>query len=148
MLEVKPMLAKAITEVCMALISGPTSTMVIADLGCSSGPNAVLFVASVVRVVEEHCKSLLGCHEPLELLFFLNDLPKNDFNNLFRSLEQIKNMVDIHHPSNYGGETIVTPPYYVAGLPGSFYTRLFPCHSVHFFHSSYCLMWLSQVPTY
>jgi jasmonate O-methyltransferase len=42
----------------------------------------------------------------------------------------------------------VTPPYYVAGLPGSFYTRLFPCHSVHFFHSSYCLMWLSQVPAY
>ncbi|KAH7689253.1 SAM dependent carboxyl methyltransferase protein [Dioscorea alata] len=37
-------------------------------------------------------------------------------------------------------------PYYVAGVPGSFYGRLFPSNSLHFAHSSYCLMWLSQVP--
>jgi hypothetical protein len=37
------------------------------------------------------------------------------------------------------------PPYYIAGLPGSFYTRLFPDRSVHLFHSSYCLMWRSKV---
>ncbi|KAJ8461279.1 hypothetical protein OPV22_034205 [Ensete ventricosum] len=37
-------------------------------------------------------------------------------------------------------------PYYVVGVPGSFYRRLFPCNTVHFFHSNDCLMWLSQVP--
>ncbi|URE17921.1 carboxyl methyltransferase [Musa troglodytarum] len=37
-------------------------------------------------------------------------------------------------------------PHYVVGVLGSFYGRLFPCNTVHFFHSSYCLMWLSQVP--
>ena len=36
-------------------------------------------------------------------------------------------------------------PYFVAGVPGSFYGRLFPRNSLHFAHSSYCLMWLSQV---
>ncbi|KAJ3696674.1 hypothetical protein LUZ61_000379 [Rhynchospora tenuis] len=36
--------------------------------------------------------------------------------------------------------------HFVAGLPGSFYGRLFPSQSVHFFHSSYSLHWLSQVP--
>ncbi|KAL0916078.1 hypothetical protein M5K25_013560 [Dendrobium thyrsiflorum] len=35
---------------------------------------------------------------------------------------------------------------YAVGLPGSFYGRLFPTKTVHFFHSSYSLMWLSQVP--
>ncbi|OEL17542.1 Anthranilate O-methyltransferase 2 [Dichanthelium oligosanthes] len=125
------MLWKAVTEVYMALSS---STIVIADPGCSSGPNALLFLSGVIRVIEDHCKRI-GCHPPLELHFFLNDLPKNDFNNLFQSLEQIKKMV-VHSASNHGGETIVTPPYYVIGVPGSFYTRLFPCHGVHFFCSS------------
>ncbi|KAG0466266.1 hypothetical protein HPP92_017296 [Vanilla planifolia] len=37
-------------------------------------------------------------------------------------------------------------PLYFMGLPGSFYERLFPQRSVHFFHTSYSLMWLSQVP--
>ncbi|KAF2910364.1 hypothetical protein DAI22_11g094800 [Oryza sativa Japonica Group] len=31
-------------------------------------------------------------------------------------------------------------------MAGSFYTRLFPSNSVHFFHSSMSVMWLSQVP--
>ncbi|KAI3968510.1 hypothetical protein MKX01_007820, partial [Papaver californicum] len=38
-------------------------------------------------------------------------------------------------------------PYFVAGMPGTFYGRLFPSNTVHFVHSSYSLHWLSQVPT-
>ncbi|KAI3693863.1 hypothetical protein L1987_76818 [Smallanthus sonchifolius] len=37
-------------------------------------------------------------------------------------------------------------PCYVSVVPGSFYGRLFPNKSIHLFHSSYALHWLSQVP--
>ncbi|GFP82948.1 probable S-adenosylmethionine-dependent methyltransferase at5g38780 [Phtheirospermum japonicum] len=37
--------------------------------------------------------------------------------------------------------------YHVSGVPGSFYTRLFPRGSLHVAHSSYSLHWLPQVPT-
>ncbi|KAL1818959.1 hypothetical protein ACET3Z_013828 [Daucus carota] len=56
----------------------------------------------------------------------------------------------------------MTPPFYsklendkdlvrtlkcfVCGVPGSFYTRLFPRKSLNFVHSSYGVHWLSQVP--
>ena len=74
-----------------------------------------------------------------EVQFFLNDLPGNDFNLIFRSLQQLQDL---------GAEEedeAVALPCYVAGLPGSFYTRLFPCQSVHLFHSSFGLMWRSKV---
>ncbi|WVZ81771.1 hypothetical protein U9M48_029113 [Paspalum notatum var. saurae] len=38
------------------------------------------------------------------------------------------------------------PPWYMCGLPGSYYTRLFPCQSVHLFHSLFCLHWRSHAP--
>jgi jasmonate O-methyltransferase len=36
-------------------------------------------------------------------------------------------------------------PCFFAGVPGSFYCRLFRAKSLHFVHSSYSLMWLSRV---
>ncbi|CDY54689.1 BnaC01g42250D [Brassica napus] len=35
---------------------------------------------------------------------------------------------------------------FVSGVPGSFYSRLFPSKSLHFVHSSLSLHWLSKVP--
>ncbi|KAK1379381.1 hypothetical protein POM88_026125 [Heracleum sosnowskyi] len=35
---------------------------------------------------------------------------------------------------------------FISGVPGSFYTRLFPTRSFDFFHSSSSVHWLSQVP--
>ncbi|KAL0898257.1 hypothetical protein Bca101_082218 [Brassica carinata] len=35
---------------------------------------------------------------------------------------------------------------FVSGVPGSFYSRLFPRKSLHFVHSSWTLHWLSKVP--
>ncbi|XP_039118707.1 S-adenosyl-L-methionine:benzoic acid/salicylic acid carboxyl methyltransferase 3-like [Dioscorea cayenensis subsp. rotundata] len=78
-----------------------------------------------------------GCQK--EIMFLLNDLPGNDFNTIFRSLSFYEKKV-----KEENGNRVL--PYFVAGVPGSFYGRLFPRNSLHFAHSSYCLMWLSQVP--
>ncbi|CAN6208040.1 unnamed protein product [Urochloa humidicola] len=79
-------------------------------------------------------------YHPLELQFFMNDLPGNDFNHIFQSLEQFKNSIVADHK----GERL--PPFYISGVPGSYYTRLFPFQSVHLFHSSFSLHWHSQFP--
>ncbi|CAL5037797.1 unnamed protein product [Urochloa decumbens] len=130
MVEIRPVLEKVVTDVYTGLC--PRTTMVVADLGCSSGPNALRFVSDVIRVTGDCCGRSRG--DPPELQFFLNDMPGNDFNSLFQSLAQRSKKM------------AMAVPHYVVGLPGSFYTRLFPSRSVHFFHSSYSLMWLSQLP--
>ncbi|KAL6594290.1 hypothetical protein ACP70R_048483 [Stipagrostis hirtigluma subsp. patula] len=113
--------------------------MIVSDLGCSSGPNTLLFISNVIDIIADRCcKS--GEGDPVELQFFLNDLTGNDFNQLFRSLEEFKRS----GTSDQKRHTL--PSYYVSGLPGSYYNRLFPRQSVHLFHSSYCLHWRSKVP--
>ncbi|KAL6638877.1 hypothetical protein ACP70R_023513 [Stipagrostis hirtigluma subsp. patula] len=134
--ETTPIIQNATRDVYTALLP---KTMIVSDLGCSSGPNTLLFVSNVINTIADLCcKS--GEGDPVELQFILNDLTSNDFNQLFRSLEEFKRS----GTSEQKGHT--TPSYYVSGLPGSFYNRLFPRRSVHLFHSSYCLHWRSQVP--
>ncbi|CAM0908035.1 unnamed protein product [Alopecurus aequalis] len=137
-LETRPVFLKAIEEAYMSLAARP-STMVVADLGCSSGPNTLLVVSEVITAIRAYTRKSEKCKRgDMEVQFFLNDLPGNDFNLVFRSLEHFRN-------PGYGGTE--TPPYYVAGLPGSYYGKLFPSRSVHLFHSSYSLMWRSKVPS-
>jgi anthranilate O-methyltransferase len=150
-LKTRPVLHKAVTAAhALCLISsGPGGgAMVVADLGCSSGPNTLLIVSEVLGAVADSRHELAttmmvvgGAGQPQHVQIFLNDLPGNDFNLVFRSLEQFKTLA-----ARDRREKPLLPPYYVAGLPGSFYTRLFPDRSVHLFHSSYCLMWRSKVP--
>ncbi|VAI84723.1 unnamed protein product [Triticum turgidum subsp. durum] len=135
--ETMPVIEKSVKEVYTALLP---QTMVVADLGCSSGPNALIFVSNVINAIADHSSKLGGQGDHVEVQFFLNDLPGNDFNQLFRSLEQFKRSAEMDR----NGDTL--PPYYVSGLPDSYYVRLFPRQSVHLFHSSYCLHWRSQVP--
>ncbi|WVZ90396.1 hypothetical protein U9M48_036702, partial [Paspalum notatum var. saurae] len=133
--ETKPMIENAIKEVNTALLP---KTMIIADLGCFVGPNTLMFISSVIGVIADQSKSIGDGR--VELQFFLNDLPGNDFNQLFRLIQNFKTL-------NTTDEMAHVPPlYYISGLPGSYYNRLFPCGSVHFFHSSYCLHWRSQQP--
>ena len=146
--KTKPVLQKAIQDLYHKLLSRP-GTLVVADLGCSSGPNTLLVVSEVLGAVaagrrEAELRLVAGGQQPpppvQHVQFFLNDLPGNDFNLVFQSLELFRKLA-----ARDKGDSL--PPYYVAGLPGSFYTRLFPDRSVHLFHSSYCLMWRSKART-
>ncbi|KAL6606951.1 hypothetical protein ACP70R_042604 [Stipagrostis hirtigluma subsp. patula] len=137
MVEIRPVLEKATREVCETL---HPRTMVVADLGCSSGPNTLRFVSEVIRVVARHCDELGRRHDDVQLQFFLNDLPGNDFNNLFQLVQQFKKSSATDHK---GGDL---PPCYIAGVPSSYYGRLFPDQTVHLFHSLFCLHWRSQAP--
>ncbi|KAL5664454.1 hypothetical protein ACJX0J_024562, partial [Zea mays] len=135
--ETRPMVETAVKQVYAALLP---RTMVVADLGCSAGPNTLLFITSVLSsVADEHSKSASGDDHHVEVQFVLNELPGNDFNHLFRSFEE-----EFRRPA--GCERPPPPSYYVMGLPESYYNRLFPRQSVHLFHSSYCLHWRSQEP--
>ncbi|TKV95678.1 hypothetical protein SEVIR_9G378400v4 [Setaria viridis] len=143
LLMTKPVLQKAIQDMCTSSISS-RSTVVVADLGCSSGPNTLLVVDEVMSTLRDCTREAETTDEDdwrsMQVQFFLNDLPGNDFNLVFRSLQQLQDF-DVEEED----ETVALPCY-VAGLPGSYYRRLFPCQSVHLFHSSYSLMWRSKVP--
>ncbi|VFQ73148.1 unnamed protein product [Cuscuta campestris] len=101
-----------------------------ADLGCSSGPNALLPTINMMDAVREACPPDADLPE---FQAFLNDLPDNDFNAIFRSIPNSLGPGKNHKCS-------------VAAVAGSFYDKLFPSNSLHFVHSSYSLHWLSQVP--
>lgn len=105
------------------------SALVIADLGCSSGPNTFFAVSELIKTVE-NLRRKMGHDDPPVYQVFLNDLPGNDFNAVFRAL-----------PSSQDNQA----QCFFAGVPGSFYGRLFPSKTLHFVHSSYSLHWLSQV---
>ncbi|KAK2990139.1 hypothetical protein RJ640_007541 [Escallonia rubra] len=99
----------------------------IADLGCSVGPNTFSCVQTITKAVRLKYKAHSPKLEVPEFHVFFNDNVTNDFNTLFKALP-----VDRH--------------YMAAGVPGSFYGRLFPKASMNFIHSSYSLHWLTKVP--
>lgn len=113
-----------------------STRLVIADLGCSSGPNTLFVVSELVKTVHHVCR-ILGQNSP-EFQVFLNDLPGNDFNSIFKSLPSFQQKLRDEMGAGFG-------PCFFTGVPGSFYGRLFPSKSLHFVHSSYSLQWLSEV---
>ncbi|RCV16164.1 hypothetical protein SETIT_3G115900v2 [Setaria italica] len=110
---------------------GRPATLAIADLGCATGPNALLMVSDAVEaVLAENSKG--GGEAPPQLHVFLNDLPANDFNAVFRLL-----------PSS----PLASAGCLVSAWPGSFYGRLFPDASLDYVVSSSSLHFLSKAPS-
>nr|BCT65992.1 putative methyltransferase [Lotus japonicus] len=110
----------------------------IADLGCSSGPNTFMVISEIIKTVENLCREMKHKESP-EYHFFMNDLPENDFNSIFKSLGSFKEKLSDEIEAETG-------PCFFTGVPGSFYGRVFPTKTLHFVHSSYSLHWLSRVP--
>ncbi|KNA17621.1 hypothetical protein SOVF_078430 [Spinacia oleracea] len=114
------------------------TTLCIADLGCSSAePNTLGVVSELIDAIEKARREIGNGHQEYQV--YLNDLPWNDFNTIFRSLGSFEDNLKKQVGNNFGH-------CFVNGVPGSFYGRLFPTKHLHFVHSSYSLMWLSQVP--
>lgn len=109
----------------------------IADLGCSSGPNTLAQVELIINIIDKICNEVNQKQPSTQ--FFLNDLECNDFNNTFKLLPSFYNQLGNSTNRKLGS-------CFIAAMPGSFYTRLFPKESLHFVCSSNSLHWLSQVP--
>ncbi|CAN6584855.1 unnamed protein product [Malus baccata var. baccata] len=123
----KELLSKAVAEKLDVDVLLSSNTFCIADLGCFVAPNTFIAVENILEAVEFKFQSQGLISQIPEFQVFFNDHTLNDFNRLFKSLPQARR-------------------YYAAGLPVSFYGRLFPNASIHFFYSTYALQWLSRVP--
>ncbi|KAK3036520.1 hypothetical protein RJ639_030961 [Escallonia herrerae] len=124
----KALISKAVTEIFdVNQFIASSNSISIADLGCSVGPNTFIAVKNIIESVEQKCQSQGLDSHVIEFQVFFNDHVANDFNTLFKSLPCDRR-------------------YFAAGVPGSFYGRLFPKASLHFVNSSYSLQWLSKVP--
>ncbi|XP_030524075.1 probable methyltransferase TCM_000336 [Rhodamnia argentea] len=135
---VKSITMEAVQQVYLSLVP---ESIGIADLGCSSGPNTLSIIRDVIGAVEGTSQRVTS--PAPEFRVYLNDLPTNDFNSIFKALP------DFHRElrearRREGG--LRHPPLYMAAHPGSFYGRLFPNKCLHFVYSSYSLHWLSRVP--
>ncbi|KAM6581593.1 hypothetical protein CsatA_005367 [Cannabis sativa] len=118
--------------------------MRIADLGCSSGPNALTVTSYILDVIMAQMISTNKNKPFTTFQVFLNDLPGNDFNTVFNQWLPTfhEKFLKINNNEKLGDK----PLCFVMAMPGSFYERLFPNDFIHFFHSSYSLHWLSKVP--
>ncbi|KAJ0237527.1 Jasmonate O-methyltransferase [Hirschfeldia incana] len=135
---------EALTKLMMS--NSDISSLGIADLGCSSGPNSLLSITNIVDTVQNVC---LDLDRPVpELKVSLNDLPSNDFNYIFASLPDFYDRLKKRYNNNecLGFERRGGGHCFVSAVPGTFYGRLFPRQSLHLVHSSSSLHWLSQVP--
>ncbi|XP_026394361.1 3,7-dimethylxanthine N-methyltransferase-like [Papaver somniferum] len=150
----KPIIEETIIEIINTMyLASPapnlSKSICIADMSCSSGPNALLVVSYVMNTVfktlvrDSGGVSRASTHP--EILVFLNDLAGNDFNSTFKSLQGFYDQLEktYNRLGGHEGEQR-QQACFVAGIPGSFYGRLFPADSLHFIHSSYigCLRFL------
>ena len=133
MFKAKPILEESVTRLYRNILP---HCLKVADLGCSSGPNALHVVSDIINIVDTTSRNL-NLRLPV-FQFFLNDLFGNDFNTIFKSLPQFLETLEEKKGHKFS-------PRFINATPGTFYKRLFPSNSLHFVHSSYSLHWLSEV---
>ncbi|KAL2895623.1 Salicylate carboxymethyltransferase [Bienertia sinuspersici] len=79
------------------------TTICIADLGCSSAEHTLMIlIFEFIHTIEKARRELKdNDHGLQEYQVYLNDLPWNDFNTLFKSLGNFKNMTFSIQPSAF-----------------------------------------------
>ncbi|XP_076907523.1 indole-3-acetate O-methyltransferase 1-like [Bidens hawaiensis] len=122
----------------------PETPFVVADLGCSSGNNTIFIVNVIIEHITKRYEAS-GYSGVPEFSAFFADLPSNDFNTLFQLLPPLANQGGLGSMEECLAST-GHRSFFAAGVPGSFYRRLFPARSVDVFYSAFSLHWLSQVP--
>lgn len=130
---VKHITMEAIQEAYLS--TGAPTSFGVADLGCSSGPNSLSIIKDIIQAVQSLISGLP--RPPPEFRVYLNDLPTNDFNSIFKALPDFCRELQ-NEGENPSG-------FFIGAYPGSFYQRLFPNNCLHFVYSSYSLHWLSRV---
>ncbi|XVF00363.1 hypothetical protein REPUB_Repub03eG0278900 [Reevesia pubescens] len=133
---VRPIIEESIKDMFTKIVP---DCIKMADLGCSSGPNTFQTIYQVIDTIHEICQETQTKLPEFEV--FLNDLPGNDFNTVFRSVPSFHERLKKEKP-----EMVVQELCFIAGVAGSFYHRLFPTRSLHFVHSSYGVHWFSKLP--
>ncbi|MCO5564757.1 hypothetical protein L7F22_018425 [Adiantum nelumboides] len=114
-----------------------------ADFGCACAWNTINSMHFMAKCVADHLgnpnsPANLKVEQQLHFQAFFNDLASNDFNTLFTLLS-----------SSQGPATQAAGDgfhFMACGLPGSFYSCLFPSGSLHFGLCTLALHNLSQVP--
>lgn len=106
---------------------GPVTVV---DYGCSEGGNSVFVMNEIVRRIASRQAGRSIC-------IVYNDLPTNDFNQLFRNVRT----------AGDGTADNSGTPVYVFASGISFFQPVCPPASVHLAYSANALHWLSDVPT-
>ncbi|KAG6711669.1 hypothetical protein I3842_05G067000 [Carya illinoinensis] len=135
MLKAKPILEESVLRLSLSRFP---ECVKLADFGCSSGPNTLLLVWEILDIIHATCQRVNRKAPMFQV--FLNDLPGNDFNTIFRSLPSFYEKLKKERGSEFERAC------FIAGMPGTFYGRLFPDCFLHFVYSSFSLHWRSQVP--
>jgi S-adenosylmethionine-dependent carboxyl methyltransferase len=103
--------------------------IIIADYGSSQGKNSL----APMRTVIEALRSRVGAERAVMVCHV--DLPVNDFNALFKTLD-----------SDLDSYTRNMANVYACGVGRSFFESVLPPSTVHFGWSAYAAQWLSCVP--
>nr|QCS27649.1 cinnamic acid methyltransferase [Conocephalum salebrosum] len=127
-----PTVLKPVDE--MKILEKDTDVVRVVDFGCSSGPNTIRNVETILRRMKRN----LSDGECPEFQAFFQDLHETDFNTLFRFFKTVS--------ANSGDNGSDDLKYFAVGAPGSCYGRIFPKSSVHFAMSTFALHWLSRIP--
>jgi len=103
--------------------------IVIADYGSSQGKNSL----APIRIAIDALRARTGSDQPI--MVYHVDLPVNDFNTLFRTLDADTN--------SYMRDAVNVHAY---GIGRSFFHNVFPRNYVHLGWSAYAVQWLSCTP--
>lgn len=126
-----PRLSDAIASKLNIIRRGASSSTAtaIADFGCSCAWSTINSTCYTVRCL----RGLFAANslpQPFIQAFF-NDLPSNDFNTLFTNLSSLpRPALDFSEESRKNDEN-PTLDFLPCGVPGSFYSRIFPPSYLH-----------------